>query len=254
MLVHVMSDLHLGSKTEQSVERFWKKVEERVQTDLPAMLILAGDITDAYDEVYRERLTKIIKRFSELYPKVVYIAGNHDYWDDTIDDRIMFFRSLQSDKVQFLEPQNPATLTDGRTVSGGTMWFPDCKDEKLKNNWCDHHYVRGGFDGDIEDEHEYFIKTVKPQDLMITHHYPTEESIHPRFKNYGSNWFFHAQMDETLKKWSAEGVMPKVWIHGHTHEPMDYVSKWGFRVYCNPLGHEYEGRNPDFWSRITLDI
>jgi UDP-2,3-diacylglucosamine pyrophosphatase LpxH len=249
-----MSDLHLGSKTEQAVERFWKKVEERVQTDFPAMLILAGDITDAYNETYRERLAKIIDRFSKLYPKVVFLAGNHDYWDDKINSRLAFFRTLAVGNVHFLEPDNNYTLPDGRAASGGTMWFPDCKDSFLKKTWCDHNYILEAMNGAIEAEHEAFIKTIKPQSIMITHHYPTAESIHPRYKNYISNCFFQAEMDETLKKWSEGSVLPRLWIHGHTHEPMDYVSKWGFRVYCNPLGHEFEGRNPDFWNRMSIDI
>lgn len=256
MLAHVMSDLHLGSKTNESQERFWNKIKERVQTDRPELLILAGDITDAYNEIYKERITVIIQKFSQLYPKVIFIAGNHDYWDSNIDDRLMFFRTFNTlhNNVRFLEPTAQASLPNERQVSGGTMWFPDCGDETLKGNWCDHNYIEGGMDGDIEAEHEYFLKKVQPQALMVTHHYPTEESIHPRFKNHTYNCFFAAQMDGTLTKWSEKGVMPKVWIHGHTHEPMDYVSKWGFRVYCNPLGHEYEGRNPDFWNRICLDI
>jgi predicted MPP superfamily phosphohydrolase len=251
MILHVISDLHLDSKTEEYKQEFFSKLKQKAEQDNPDLLVIAGDFFDSYAETYEDQFNLLLSKFEAIYKKVLFIGGNHDYWDSTINERDEFFLKKNSEKTKWLNPATKFEL-DGKTFAGGTMWFPRTKNWFNEKRWCDYYYIKGEIRP--HDEHQSFLEWVPQADIFVTHHYPTEESIHPQFKNYQNNMFFHAQMDSTLEKWAAEGKLPKLWIHGHTHAGMDYVSKWGFRVYCNPLGHEFEDLNLDFWSRLKVEI
>ena len=43
----------------------------------------------------------------------------------------------------------------------------------------------------------------------------------------------------------------KLWVHGHTHSPSDYMVG-DTRVVCNPLGYPGERREPN--TRLVLDV
>lgn len=248
MIAHVMSDLHLSSLSEQSLSNFWKKLQNQIKQDSPKIAIIAGDLNENDEEVYEEDLINIVNQFANLYDRIFFVAGNHDYWNSCITDRRNFFLSIngKNPKAVFLDYDRPFQ-DETLCLNGGTLWFPK---PQPKKSWVDYKKVRGY----IEGEHTKFISSDKNAPIFISHHFPTEESIHKQWEFSKMNMFFHAKMDETLSGWSQKGCLPRLWIHGHTHNPMDYVSKWGFRVYCNPLGLECENLNPEFWSKIKLDI
>jgi Icc-related predicted phosphoesterase len=107
---------------------------------------------------------------------------------------------------------------------------------------------------EIQKEHESLINdpALWASEVVVTHHYPTDESIAPRWQGEPSNVFFSARIDKTLQKHPNSNI--KLWIHGHTHDPMDFVSKYGFRVYCNPHGYPGEGSNRNFWDRLLVEV
>jgi Icc-related predicted phosphoesterase len=75
--------------------------------------------------------------------------------------------------------------------------------------------------------------------IVVTHYLPHRQSIHPKYDGDSLNPCFVSDL--------AHLVRPPitVWIHGHTHESIDYVVN-GTRVVCNPRGYLPAEPNPSF--------
>ena len=73
----------------------------------------------------------------------------------------------------------------------------------------------------------------------MTHHLPHWRSIHPKYEGIRSNPSFASDLDHLVR------LPVTLWVHGHTHESLDYVSN-GTRVVCNPRGYLPGEPNPAF--------
>jgi hypothetical protein len=75
--------------------------------------------------------------------------------------------------------------------------------------------------------------------VVVTHHLPHRQSIHPKYAGTRFNPCFASDLDHLVR---APVVL---WVHGHTHESLDYVVN-GTRVVCNPRGYFPSDPNPSF--------
>jgi Icc-related predicted phosphoesterase len=81
----------------------------------------------------------------------------------------------------------------------------------------------------------FLEQTVRPGDVVITHHVPYERSIAPQYQGNPLNRFFIAADAAPL----VERAGARLWIHGHTHTSFDYrVGET--RVVCNARGYPGE--------------
>ena len=90
--------------------------------------------------------------------------------------------------------------------------------------------------------------------VVITHHLPSEGSVHPRYANSELNPAFTSRLDETVG-------LADLWLHGHTHQSCDHLvaGKDGHvaRVVCNPRGYsryERDIENLSFNPSLTVEI
>ena len=85
-------------------------------------------------------------------------------------------------------------------------------------------------------------------DVVVTHHLPTQLSVHPEYKGSPLNPFFVCEMDPLIFE-----KRPKLWVHGHTHKS---VSKMvgRTRIVCNPFGYARHEENPEFSGVFTVEI
>ena len=186
---------------------------------------------------------------------MVYVPGNHEYWRYSIAEGNKFLAGLGMDprfSNLTVLPDRTNALAD---FNGGTLWFPDCGDAQLKKSWCDYWMVKDAATA-IQKEHEEFVTNMMVYEpfVFVSHHYPTDESIAARWAGQPTNVFFSARIDSHLRARNGDThKLMGLWIHGHTHDPMDYVSKYGFRVYCNPMGYPGEGANRNFWDRLLVE-
>ena len=90
---------------------------------------------------------------------------------------------------------------------------------------------------------EYAGKTV-----VVSHHLPSAESVAARFKDSLLSACFASELDYLFGKMD-------LWVHGHTHDNMDYVAN-GTRVICNPRGYvTYNGaENFDFNPGLVVEL
>ena len=83
--------------------------------------------------------------------------------------------------------------------------------------------------------------------IVVTHHLPLRQSIHPKHGVSPLNPSFASDLGELM------GAPVSVWIHGHTHESFNYVAN-GTRVVCNPRGYLPMEPNPQFDPALTLQV
>lgn len=251
MRVHVMSDLHFEFLSNFDEGQFWRILDSKVATSPGATLVLAGDI---YNLKNPKRFEQILSGFCSRYGDVLYVPGNHEHWKYSIREANQYLADLEKDpKFHNLTYVRPGGMEPHQDVLGGTLWYPDCKNEAFKAQWCDYYMISDSATA-IEAEHQKFMADLMSREapLVVSHHYPTDESIGARWVGQPTNIFFSAAIDDALKARTLKP--PKLWIHGHTHDPMDYVSKYGFRVYCNPHGYPGENSNSQFWNRLEVEV
>ena len=102
-----------------------------------------------------------------------------------------------------------------------------------------------------------YIKTVVAERsdekfVVVGHHSPSFQSVHEGYKTeYLMNGAYHSDLSEFI----LDRPQIKLWTHGHTHHPFDYMIG-ETRIVCNPRGYESDGYseetgwNPD----ILLEI
>jgi UDP-2,3-diacylglucosamine pyrophosphatase LpxH len=236
----IISDLHLTCFRDHGAD--WvAKWEPKGDT-----LVLAGDVGEFQ---WWKLPFFILEELCDKYENVLFVPGNHDYYYSTFVEANERFAELDSKMEHFHFLNATEKIIDGVTFAGATLWFPYDPLNPLHTRYLsDFSLIRGGFDPQVYDvhrEHVAFLSGTKAE-VIITHHMPSEKSVHPRFENDSLNRFFVSNQEEIMYR-----NQPKLWIHGHTHHRFDYmVDKT--RVICNPLGYPRE--NPDPYGPVTVEI
>lgn len=281
MKIKVVSDLHLefsdiNIKNEEGCD----------------VLILSGDIMIAHDlynhpepmtpyppeiiktlgrrQAASQRFRDFLKRVSFQFPHVVYVAGNHEFYHGRWFDSIEHLRAECSKfpNIHFLERE---TVTIGDiTFIGGTLWTDMNKMDPLtlhavRDMMNDFSLIRNDKAGFIPvkpaDTVERFRKTVDyirlvvegkhdQKFVVVGHHSPSLLSCHEYYKHDKlMNGAYHSDLSDFI----LDRPQIKLWTHGHTHHPFDYMIG-ETRIVCNPRGYEgYEtdsGWNPN----LTIEV
>ena len=231
-----ISDLHI---------EFHKDGGKALLDDLPAgdyTSIIAGDLCN-FSQI--KVMEKFLIGLAEKCNSILYVAGNHEF--SHIDLKLGHGggRALQEMIPSLTYLNNEETTIDGHHFYGGTMWYDSANwdmetysvfykfmfDPKFIEE-SGHHSI------DMEIAYEFykfrdnFKACVTEETVVISHHLPHKESISPFFKGSPLNPFFYEPGATPL----LESKSPKLWIHGHTHSPVDTVVG-ETRIYCNPFGY-----------------
>jgi len=268
MKIAICSDLHLefGPISLQNTEN-------------ADVLILSGDICVAKDFERDEKMDKLHVFFSECskrFPKVLYIAGNHEHYHGdyagTFPILISNLRDL--DNVHVLDKE--LIIIDGAGFIGGTLWtdmnkedpitiqhirgymndFRIIKNSNTKVNFRDsegkfHQRDATFTPEDAVEDHKammQFIKTTIDSNpnlpfVVVGHHAPCKLSVKPRYKE---DHIVNGAYSSDLSEFILDNPRIKLWTHGHTHDEFDYMIG-STRIVCNPRGYDgYEDRADKF--------
>jgi len=259
------------------------------------VLILSGDImiaTDLHDhpetsygmysnvnlaDLGRRQQTALrfrdfLKRCSFQFPHTIYVAGNHEFyhgkWNQTLTT--LSDECAKFPNVYFLE--RGSKKIDDVTFIGSTLWTNMNKADPLtmhavRDMMMDYKCIRKEFEGyttlkphDTVLRHRDsldYIKTVvaeRPDEkfVVVGHHSPSFQSVHESYRTeYLMNGAYHSDLSEFI----LDRPQIKLWTHGHTHHPFDYMIG-ETRVVCNPRGYESDGYSEDSgWNpNIILEI
>jgi predicted phosphodiesterase len=241
MRIQILSDLHFEFDRDGG-EAFAKGVP--VAGDV---LILGGDLIPLREA---DHVRRMFSWFCDRFPHVVFVPGNHEYYR-TRPVNAEALLTACSQGIPNLHVLNPGVaIIDGIRFVGATLWFPDTPDEVLYRNALNDFRLIAGFVPWVHDTHVRhlaFLRTsVHPGDVVVTHHLPHPRSIAPQHVGSALNRFFVAEDAAGLVERSGA----RLWVHGHTHSPCDYVIG-ETRVVCNPRGYPGESSNDFDLGRVV---
>lgn len=265
MKLQIMSDLHL--------DLLRKHTFTPAKTDAD-VLILAGDIHKGTEGITWGR-----EQFPHIH--IIYVAGNHEYYDRTWSVLLPQLRRTAEDLgVSFLDCN--AIEINGTRFLGATLWTDfDLYGTSMRERAMSRASV-GMYDYtaiNLRPAHssdplgKRSIRLTPQQTrtwslaaqawfeqqlsilfsgptVIVTHHLPSLRSVHPRYAGDALNPAFASDCERMF-------AVPTLWVHGHTHETMDYVCPEGMRVVCNPRGYvDRNGRkeNRRFRSDFVVEL
>lgn len=237
MRIQILSDLHIEMVSYQP---------EVLPVDL---VVLAGDVhTDG----------RAIQWAAETFGcRVLYVAGNHDYYGGHLDKTMRKMReaaAATNGQVTLLERES--IVIDGVRFLGATAWTDfslfgnrvfsgqhaeaSMSDYKAIRATSRFRRLRAADTASICDETKIWLRNEleKPftgKTVVITHHAPCPLSI-PEWRRISNDELNPAYANDWANEnfWKPEKI--DLWVHGHIHNAVDYVEK-GVRVVCNPRGY-----------------
>ena len=216
------------------------------------------------------RFRNFLKRCSDAFPHVVYVAGNHEFYhgkwkaslQDLRDECAMF------SNVYFLE--RDVKVINDVTFIGATLWT-DCNKgdpltlHALTDMMNDFRIIRN-------DEHGYtklrpahamyrhqqtisYLKSILPdmkdrKIVFVGHHAPSKQSTHPKYQH---DQLMNGGYSSDLSEFILDHPEIKLWTHGHTHDPFDYMIG-ETRIVCNPRGYAGHDPNADSFQLKYLEV
>ena len=243
-------------------------------TENADVLILAGDICMVKHFSSRPEMTMayiaFFKQCSEQFKHVIYVVGNHEYYHYQFVHAVSDLKEtlgMISDNIHVLD--NETFEIDNYTFIGSTLWTDMNKgcvdtmnaakmfmpDFKIIKDFDGVNYMKFTPEKSVKQHNKsvgyikQVIRNCKDRDnylerdvIVVTHHAPSNKSTHPRFAHETlMNGAFHSELDYLMEM--ADNV--KLWVHGHMHDPFDYVIGTT-NVVCNPRGYPKEGGHGSF--------
>ena len=286
MKIKLVSDLHLEF-SDINIQN----------TDNCDVLILGGDICVAQDlhdhpelvnssdqaaiasgtglgrrQQAAQRYRDFFKRCSFQFPHVIYIMGNHEFYNGKFYAGIDYMREELAKYPNIYMLEQDTKVIDDVTFVGATLWTDMNKGDPLtmhaiEGMMNDFRIIRNDKRSfapmsarDVADRHArtlgYFRSVLAEQHdrkfVVVGHHTPSFQSCHLM---YGNDTLMNGGYHSDLSEFIMDHPQIKLWTHGHTHHPFDY--KIGeTRIVCNPRGYENDGYSEQTgWNpNIVLEV
>lgn len=236
------------------------------------IIVIAGDLGGTLEHCLN--ILNIWRNFNAInHIPLIYVPGNHDYYHTAIDEMSVLGAELARELNIILLGQGlpEGFIHNDIRFIGATLWT----DYELDNNALysmqiaerymnDHKLItttNTKFTALIASGLHRFDKNLLELQLMddtyptvvVTHYLPLDHCVHFEYRNSTVNPAFASHLPELFKG----KCKPKLWIHGHTHKPVDLVYEYT-RVVCNPRGYPKSvyrpAENPDFNAQLVIEI
>lgn len=205
--------------------------------------VLAGDIAVG------DGIGGAMDLFCEKYPEVVYVHGNHEYYQWPRQD-VLSLTAAAADRHGNLHWLDcGAAVIGGVRFLGAPLWF-SYNQYAPRKQMADFHAIMD-FESWVYEENarakRFLRQHVSRGDIVVTHHLPSQRSVSARFKHSPLNPFFVCDLESLIGM-----QQPRLWLHGHTHDSLDYrIGKT--RVVCNPFGYARGELNHAFEEHKLLN-
>ena len=220
----------------------------------------------------------------EQFPHVIYVMGNHEHYHgdfakslDKLREHLGYLKNLFILDKQYM-------VIDDVIFVGGTLWTDMNKEDPLTL-----HGIRGYMndyriidnsgtvpvsfrdqDGnfhtrvgklipeDTVEDHKAMLACIsatcavhKNEKIVVCgHHSPSKQSTKP---GYEDSYMVNGAYSSDLTEFILDRPQIKMWTHGHTHHPFDYMIG-STRIVCNPRGYmDYEERADQF-ELLTFEV
>jgi predicted phosphohydrolase len=243
MRLQLLSDLHLEFHRDGG-----RAFVESLDPAGVDVLALAGDI--AVGEGLPDALSLICRRY--LGATVIYVHGNHEFYHSSLGRVRQLTRLALGDNPNLIWLDMSGAKVEGVLFWGAPLWFPPTvTDPSLKKRLNDFSEI-GGFESWVYRENrtavEFLHACVRPGDVVITHHLPSQLCVSPRYRGDVLNPFFVSDVTPLISR-----LQPRLWLHGHSHDSGD--GRIGeTRLIRNPFGYAGSSVNPDFDKRLIIEV
>jgi Icc-related predicted phosphoesterase len=219
-----------------------------------------------------QRYRDFFKRCSFQFPHVIYIMGNHEFYNGKFYAGIDYMREELAKYPNMYMLEQDTKIIDDVVFVGGTLWTNMNKRDPLtmhaiEGMMNDFRIIRNDFRNyapmsalDVAIRHDKTLAYIKlmvqehkdKRCVVVGHHSPSFQSVHDLYKDqHLMNGGYHSDLSEFI----LDHPQIKLWTHGHTHHPFDYVIG-ETRIVCNPRGYENDGYSEDTgWNpNIVLEV
>lgn len=256
MKIQLLSDLHI--EFWPTAAKFHLAMFDSFQTDA-GVLVLAGDIN-----VGRANTLSTLKEFAKRYKHVIYVMGNHEEYGQE------FGAYMDLEKFYDKLPENVTFLDiDDYCLIDGVNFFGSCLYTNFGNDPLAENMARYGindfqrikdasttkyvteFDRAFDAIDDEYVASHGLKKVIVTHFLPALECISERFRtgdNSGINKYFANNLGNYIATLSDT-----TWLFGHTHDSVDMFIG-DTRMLCNPMGYFGHEMNPNFNSKMVIDV
>ncbi len=207
MRLQFMSDLHLNNYS----RRF------EIEPNAPN-LALIGDICEAFDKKLYEFLLSV----SNQYEKILYIPGNHEYYENTIEDVDSYLSEVCCElDIEYL--QKKSIEIDGVILSGCTLWSSPAPESFYKtdeNRWIknfDRERMVMEYNKHLDFiQKEIKLNRVNKPHILLTHYAPMYE-MNGKYITAPYTDMFASDLKYIFKP------PIKYWLCGHVHQNLTII-------------------------------
>jgi Icc-related predicted phosphoesterase len=225
MRIQLLSDCHTEFYDDCG-EAFFATLDP---TDVD-VLIVAGDLGTSRS---LGRATEIL---CPKYSAVILVPGNHEFYHSSFPRlQKQVFPELRALHSNLFLLENEGCTIDGQRFLGTTMWFAEnpmnfhfqkaLSDFKYIENFSMKVYAQNKMAMEFLEGH------LTSDDIVVTHHAPSHESVAPKYRGSNLNRFYVCDHGALILR-----RQPKFWLHGHMHRSVDYTIG-ETRILANPAGY-----------------
>lgn len=232
--IKVLSDIHLEHYT------FLNDFENIIETNKNSILCLVGDIGNPFSKLYSDFIFWCSKNFLTVF----IVAGNHEYYNSTIEKTNKQIENLADNyfNVNFLN--NSYFIVDDIIFIGTTLWsyIPNIHKYEIENKINDYRFIQDfniDISNKIHNDNINFLKSTiikfkyTHKIIILSHHSPLlKNTSKTEYELLNTNYAFSSDQSLLMKD-------VNVWIYGHTH----YNHKNNYFLYentylvCNQYGY-----------------
>ena len=261
MKINLVSDLHLefGDQTLPGGE----------------VLILAGDIAEARAVVRDKKESGPIWKFFQdecaKYDRVIYVLGNHESYRGRLDKTLNILKEILPANITVLEDE--IVEYNGVVFLGSTLWTDFNNADPItmftaSTQMNDYRAIQMFYPARsiyhrLTPDHilsvhrntlKYFKMMLEQNKdkpvVVVTHMSPSFASVNEKYKN---DTVMNGAYASNLGEFILDCPQIKFWLHGHMHDPVDYMIG-DTRIISNPRGYlPYEAGN-GFDVNFTFEI
>lgn len=238
MNIQVISDVHTEFHKDNGTS-FLPRLKPAKSIDV---LVAAGDIVQLSN---KSQSTEFIGKLCSIYPHVVFVAGNHEYYGTSLIKGNNILYELEDTYSNFHFLERSFTTIKGQRFVGASMWYHQQPFiDATWYKWSDFREISNLFPAYkkySQDEAKFLQREVKSSDIVVTHFVPLECLNHPDYTESPFNPYFCIDQNTLITE-----RKPKLWIYGHTHYGQRRVLPNGTITLGNPYGYEPDMLVPMF--------
>jgi predicted phosphohydrolase len=244
--LQLASDIHTEFRAGDQGRKIIQRLAKNTADEVDAILI-PGDLSTSGHLKYPVRI------LCDLYEKVIYTPGNHEYYSSNKKETEDILLELSVKYKNFHYLNRSSVEIKGQKFVGTTLWYPATESAiKYKFNWSDFQCISDSHSwvlNEFEENRKFLKKELSTNDVVLTHFLPCPEAIHQKWIGEKSNCFFLGDVTDIILE-----NKPKLWVFGHTHDVRKFsVGKTDF--YCNPVGYpNYPGQGSEFDDSLVIEI